>query len=205
MALVSSHWKAHLPVCGCCWIKVHVCFICSAQSHLVNSQNPWSLRSTTCRGPFTVHTSLTHATLPLTTQKVTVPKCTNKEMVKFYLAHHLTNQIKGFTSTSRVGSAAIFRFWHKSLTQWAAHIALTVMWCTTVQLNKHHPWTCMGNYMLYHTQNQENWPSTVLFHFLYSEGTWRNKLLWKLSHLGWLIFEILNLKVCIIWPKSPPS
>lgn len=124
LTLVSSHWKAHLPVRGCCWIKVHVCFICSAQGHLVNSQNPWSLRPTTCRGPFTVHTSLTHATLPLTAQKVTVPAWTHKEMVKFYLAHHLTNQIKDFTSTSIVGSEAIFRFWHKSLTQWTEHICL---------------------------------------------------------------------------------
>jgi hypothetical protein len=40
--------------------------------------------------------------------------------------------------------------------------------------------------------------------FLYSWGTWRNQLLWKSSHLGWLLFEILNLKICIIWPNSPP-
>jgi hypothetical protein len=170
LALVSSHWKAHLPVCGCCWIKVHVCFICSTPSHLVNSQNPWSLRPTTCRGPFTVHTSLTHATLPLTAQKVTVPELTNKEMVKFYLAHHPTNQIKDSTSTRIVESAAIFRFWHKSLTHWTEHTrmefylyfclilmsylilcgkeiivyAFTVMWCMIVQLHKHHAMNTYG-------------------------------------------------------------
>jgi hypothetical protein len=63
-------------------------------------------------------------------------------MVKFYLAHHLTNQIKDFTSTSIAGSAAIFRFWYKSLTHWTKHICLhsNVMHNSTVTqapCNKH--------------------------------------------------------------------